>query len=380
MQKRDMSNTQAPLTKHPINKMLPVETFMLIFEEHAKVEWRAPSIDGRVCRLWRQIILNTPRAWSYLEVGKKSRPSIVDLRSWLRRSATAPLHIRIFNSTFYAYERMNTGLNNLLCEYHTRIASLRMREGKPSLFEGRDFLSLQHLDIEAWSRCLSPPGRWGLMPQLRSLRLGDTNFAVQPLDGLFSLEYLALFYSNCAFLPQHSPSLTTLMLETVSLEGIISGPVSFPSLTYLSLYDVTGLKPYIDAPHLVTYHEGGGDMTQSFTTPLQSITEYGVYYKETAVPDLTAWHPAFTNVSRLSIRAYPMVLVPLFDSLASHLHVFPALRTICVGMVELGINFIENVRKPMMESVQVRSRACGMDIALYFGPSQIPIFFGRVSH
>ena len=373
-----MSKTQAPLTRHPINETLPVETFMIIFEEHAKVEWRAPTIDGRVCRLWRQIVLNAPRAWSYLEIGKKSRPSIVDLRSWLRRSATAPLHIRISNSTFD--EHMSTGLNDLLCEYHTSIVSLRMREGKPSLFEGRDFLSLQHLDIETWSNCLSRPGRWGLMPQLRSLRLGDTNFAVQPLDGNFSLEYLALFYSNCAFLPQHSPSLTTLMLESVSLEGIISGPVSFLSLTYLSLCDVTGLKPHIDAPHLVTYHEGGSQVTESFPTPLQSITEYGVYYEETVVPDLTAWHLAFTNVSRLSIRAYPTIFVPLFDSLASHLHVLPALRTICVGKLELDINIKEDVKKLVMERVQVRSRACGMDIALYFGPSQIPIFLGRVSH
>ena len=378
-QKRVMSNTQAPLTDHPINKMLPVETFMLIFEEHAKVDWRAPSIDGRVCRLWRQIVLNTPQAWSYIEIGEECQPSIVDLRTWLRRSATAPLHIRIFNSKFD--EHMKTGLNDLLCEYHTRIASLRMRKGNLSLFEGRDFLSLQHLDIENWSGNRSLTGRWGLMPQLRSLRLSDTDMAVQPLDGGFSLERLVLFHTNCTLLPQHSQSLTTLMLSYISLEDIVLDPLLFPSLTYLSLHNVTGLKPHVDAPRLVTYLEGGTTLAESIPTTLQSTTEYGWYRRGTNTPDFSTWLPALPNVSRLSVRAYSTIIVKLLAFLDSHLHVLPGLQMICVRAIESGPP--ERAERRMLKSVQFRNGTCRTDIPLYFErapPYRIPILLGHVSH
>ena len=378
-----MSTTQAPLTTRPINDILPVEILLLIFEEHAKLEWRAPMIDGEVCRLWRQMILNAPRVWGYLEINENNRDSIDELRLWSRRSGSAPLHIHVSGDSPFSWDIpvLTPLVYNILCEHHARIASLRMSVGKLSFFEGRDFPSLRHLNIKRWADAPSRSAQWGHMPQLRSLRLGVTNLAVTPLNGLFSLKSLALDCTNCAFLPRHSLSLTTLMLEDVSLKDIVLGPVSFPSLTYLSLYNVTGLKPHIDAPHLATYHEGGTTMTESFPTPLQSITEYGVFYQGTIVPDLTKWHPNFTTVSRLSIRAHSPVLVEFLDSLARHPHVLPALRTISVrGMVNSPRMAAKRL---MLESVSVRSTACQMKIALYFEkaqPSWIPIFLGHVSH
>lgn len=52
-----------------INEILPIEILGIIFEELAKLEWNAPTMDGRVCRLWRQSTLSAPRAWAYLEQG-----------------------------------------------------------------------------------------------------------------------------------------------------------------------------------------------------------------------------------------------------------------------------------------------------------------------
>ena len=378
-----MSTTQTPLTTSSINNILPVEMLVLIFEEHAKQEWRAPTIDGRVCSLWRQIILNAPRAWAYLEIYGNNRPSIVELRSWLRRSAAAPLHIRV-SSDFTFDKHTNTPtLYDLLCEHHARIASLRMGEGKHTFLAGKDFPSMRHLTIYSWSYewlgAPSCPYRWGLMPKLRSLRLGATDSTVTPLDGVSSLKILILNYANCVSLPRHSPSLTRLMLSNVSLEGIVLGPLPFPSLTYLSLFNVTGLKLYMDVPHLVTYHEGGNGISESFPTSLRSIVEYGVLYSRATVPDVAHWHLTFTNISRLSITAYSKILVGLLDSLASHPHVLPAVRTICVRSMVYGPN--EDDRRLMMESVRVRSETRQMDIALYFNmvePFKIPLFFAYV--
>ena len=120
--------------------------------------------------------LNAPRAWAYIKLYKNDRPSVDELRLWLRRSGTAPLHITVFDDfTFDNHINMMT-LYELLCEYRARIASLRMRVGKLAFFEGNDFPCMQHLAIQRWSHALSTSARWGRMPQRRSLRLGRTTW------------------------------------------------------------------------------------------------------------------------------------------------------------------------------------------------------------
>jgi hypothetical protein len=140
-----MLKAQGLLATCLINKKLPVEIIGLIFEEHAVLEWKAPTVDGRVCRLWRQIILNTPRAWAYLEIYYNRHPSTGQLRVWLCRSGSVPLHIRVEHTC----ESINLHtLYDLVAGHHRRIASLRMREGELSFFEGREFPRMQLLDIK----------------------------------------------------------------------------------------------------------------------------------------------------------------------------------------------------------------------------------------
>jgi hypothetical protein len=91
-----MSETQGPLARCPINDTLPEEILGAIFEDHAKLEGRAPVIDGRVCRLWRQIVLSSPREWAYLELFYYSGLLIGDYNLWLGWSGAAPLHIRVY--------------------------------------------------------------------------------------------------------------------------------------------------------------------------------------------------------------------------------------------------------------------------------------------
>ena len=367
-----------------IHEVLPSEVLSMIFEEHANCEWSAPAIDGRVCRFWRRVVLNTPRAWRYLQIYQYEPKYIWGMQSWLNRSGTVPLHLHIAIDMQIVFD--------LLRDCHTRIASLQMYTAYSSFFEGRKFPCLRLLDVTNWylhgfSRTL----HFCSLPELRSLRLGyiDHTFAaatlrpvnsVVALNDLTSLESLVLCRTTCTSLAQHSLSLTTLMLDDVSFGDTISSPVNFPSLTYLSLSDVSGLKPHIIAPCLATYHEGADTVHESFSTPLPSLVEYGLYGPDYGYSDPTTWHSSFPNISRVAIRAVPRVLVTLLDTLSTHRSLL-ALRTISVGSVNTPIT--KDEQEIMKRLVGARSDACQMDITLCFekaAPFQIPIFFGVVSH
>jgi hypothetical protein len=372
-----------PALSPAFSEKLPNEIVATIFEEHAKLEWRAPAIHGRVCRVWREIVLNAPRAWTYLETYDRNFPTLCELRLWLGRSGAAPLHLPVAHNfkldqdkTFY----------DLLAGYSTRIASLRMKQGRLSFFEGRDFPHLRALEVGSWYPKPSPlsPVRWGLMPELQSLRLGSTVDSVEPLNGLNAMKMLVLFDTNCASLLHHSSSLTTLMLDDILIQDPISGPVNFPSLTYLSLYDVTGLKPHVNAPCLRTYHEGGRTVRESFPASLPSLVEYGVR-SPLLGPDLdhTGWHYCFPNISRLSIRSEPRVFMSFLESLSGHPHLLPALQVISVGGRGWTGRLSKEDQTIMEGLVRVRNAACNTDITLCSrtgSASQIPIFFAEVCH
>jgi len=370
-----------------IHETLPTEILEMIFEEHAIQEWRAPTIDGRVCRFWRRIVLNTPRAWAHLTIRKYHPPSVDELRLWLRRASTALLHINTHAVRWRACER----LYNVFSDHHTRIASLRTRYGSETFFEGRDFPCLQHLDLANWY-----PIRWGSMPKLQSLRLCDKQFhmvCMVPLGELAPLKMLTLSGLKCTSVLRHSQSLTTLMLHNVSLVDAISGPATFPSLTYLSLFGVSGLKPHISAPRLVTYHEEGTMEDESFHTSLPSLVEYGVSHPsalvlEYGVPrpsaaglDPATLHLSFPNIQRLAMRADESELLSFFTSLADQPHLLPALQTISAGrMPSDTYQIAEEVQEKIRSLVLVRNEGRNGNIVVEtVAPFQIPIFFGDVS-
>ena len=365
-----------PTRPHVIHELLPSEIMGIVFEEHAKLEWRAPAIDGRVCRIWRQIVLNTPRAWVYLEINDGGAATIQELREWLSRSGSAPLHIRV-NDGISFDEILDEQTLYVLRGYHTRIASLRLSTGDPSFFDKRDFPCLRLLEILDWYSLDYPPlpVQWDLMLGLRSLRLAATGDFPLQCSELTQLEMLTLHSACLTSLPQHSQSLTTLMLDNVFVgDGFVS-PMAFPSLTYLSLFGVIGLKAYINAPCLVTFHEGLGDIFEPLSSPVASLVEYGAF-----CPGNTAeWHRSFPNLLRLSIRAGPRVLISFLRSLSSDPHSLPALQMITAK--NPNTSFTEKKQAIMQALVQVRRETYQMDLTLYFEtepPFRIPLFFGEV--
>ena len=355
-----------PAQSSVMHEVLPSEIMGVIFEEHAKLEWKAPVIDGQVCRCWRQIVLNTPRVWAYLEI-RGNWPRVEELGAWFHRSGTAPLHIRVDDGS-------TSKLVDLLNDHHTRIASLRMAICDPSFFEHREFPSLRLLDVRQWHPH-GPPARWGFMPTLRSLRSGPIDGSMVEQSVLASLELLALYKANNISLQRHYISLTTLMLDDLTLGDVISAPIDFPSLTYLSLWNMAGLKPHINAPCLTTYHEGGGTQDESFSAPLCSLVEYGIYGPGFSY---SAWSYSFPILSRLSIRAESTIIISFLGLFSNFWHLFPALRTISVASVKFQeLGFTQEDREIMMAKVH------DLDVVLHFEvgvPVHIPIFFGEVGN
>jgi hypothetical protein len=208
------------------------------------------------------------------------------------------------------------------------------------------------------------------MPEPRVLRLHTTPWSAAPWSAtpwseLAPLKVLTLFDANFVSLPCHSQSLTPLMLDDVSLGDEISCPVAFPSLTCLSLYDVSGLKPNMDVPCLCTYHEGGCTVSEPFYTPLPSLVEYGVYGLSACDSDPAEWHPIFPNILRLSIRADRSVFFSFLASFANQPHSLPELHIICIWVPNRDINFLEEDQGAMKTLIRARSEARQMDVALF---------------
>lgn len=365
-----------------IHMLLPREIMGEIFEEHTKLEWKAPAIDGRVCRIWRQIVLNTPRAWRYLEISEGEPPRIREWREWLHRSGLATFHIRVTSDSTLDKHINEQTLHELLSGYYTRIATLRLPWGGPSFFETRTFPCLRALEVTRWYSTHSPIRlvRWKSMRKLRFLRLAATETFPLQWSELTRLEVLILSSTTITSLPRHSQSLVTLMLHNVSFEDAISNPVVFPSLTYLSLNGVIGLKPYINAPCLANYDERGDTIRESFSSPLPSLRKYGVYDPSFSDLDQAKWHHLFPNVLRLSIRVVSFLFIAFLASLSSDPHSLPVLRTISAR--GLSKPFTEEEQRTMKRLAQIRMETY-RDFRLCFEkklPFQIPLFFGEVSY
>ena len=296
-----------------INEALPQEVFGVIFEEHAKLQWKAPLIDGRVCRQWRRTILRSPRAWAYLEIGHKFESAPSKLLQWLDRSGSAPLHIKAINWTWDVEEILN--------QHCKRIQSISLYDPSFAFLENRSFPILQSLTINRLN-ISTPVIRWsacGAMSALLSFRASNISMDALPSNIFPPLRVLVLStVDNCDSIIRNSyHSLTSLMLSWISLSDT-SESLEFPSLRFLSLYRVKNIKHRMNVPTLTTYHESYGMEGESFPMSLPSLIEYGIYRVDNNKSpfSVTTLHQCYPNISRFSVRTHPRYLKLFLQSLS----------------------------------------------------------------
>ena len=360
-----------------INDALPAEVLGVIFEEHAKSEWRAPLIDGQVCRQWQQTILRSPRAWAHLDISKIFKLAPSQLRQWLDRSGSAPLHIQATDWV--------QGEKEVLNQHYKRIESIETigYSTNLALFENQSFPLLQSLTIRG------TPGdtkmvRWSTfhaMPELRSLRATFISVNSLPLNTFPPLKDLALYaVKDCDCVIQHSyHSLTSLMLGSISLQ-YSSGSLEFPSLRFLSLFSVQNFKHRVNVPALTTYHESGGVEGESFSNPLPSLIEYGIYRLKMGPPlNATKVHQRYPSISRLSVRASPSNVKLFLRSLRGQPTALPMLTILAVETLYDLTTYSEEDKYSMRNDVFVRNLASSVKMELCFdGKVQVPLYFGNV--
>jgi len=374
--------TSAPLTPC-INEALPEEVLGVIFEEHAKLDWKAPLIDGQVCRQWQQTILRSPRAWARLDIAKILKSSSSKLYQWLDRSGSVPLYIKATNHFWDE--------GNVLDQHHRRIKSLEMSCYSESLavFENRSFPILQSLNIRGQGCGISMVRwrAWRAVPELRSLRVSHISVDTLQSNTFPSLRDLALYnVEDCDCIIRNSyHSLTSLMLSCISLQ-YTSETLEFPSLKFLSLFEMENLKHRMNVPALTTYHESWGVEKESFPMPLPLLIEYGVYghhgydEHEMSPPFITRLHQHYPNISRLSIRARPFHVKPFFRSLCDQPTALPMLRIFAVGAICNSEKYSKEDKHSMRYDAFVRNMASSVKMELCFvGRIRVPLYFGHVS-
>ena len=356
-----------------INEALPEEVLGVIFEEHAKLEWRAPVIDGLVCQQWRRTALRSPRAWAHLDICEKFQSAPSELRQqWLGRSGTVPLHIQV---------SCHWRLEETLDQHHERIESLTVRYDLARLLlEKRSFPILQSLTINdrniidhvfRWTT-------WDAMPALRSLRAGHILVDTLPSKAFPALRVLALSKVNeYDHVIQNSyHSLTTLMLERLYVPDS-SETLVFSSLRFLSLFAVKNLKHRMCVPALTTYHEGDITEEQSFSMPLPLLTEYGIYQiHKPPLFNVTRLDQCCPNLSRFSVRTRTSSVIKSFlHSLSGQPSALPMLRILAVGLRE----YSREDKDSMINDVFVRNMATSVKMELCFdGKLRVPLYFGSV--
>ena len=369
---RTMTNTSVARC---INEALPEELFGVIFEEHAKLEWRAPVIDGQVCHQWRQTILRSPRAWAYLEILQRCKPTPSQFRQWLDRSGSVPLHIRRMERTL--------GAEEVLDPHCKRIRSITLQGSFIWLLNNRSFPILQSLTITTQYRNLRLI-RWSApyaIPELHSLRASNISVDALPSNGFPVLRVLTLYrVNNCdCFIRNTSHSLTSLMLYCVSLQ-YTSESVEFPSLRFLSLFEVENIKHRMNIPTLTTYHEAGPTEGESFSVSLPFLIEYGVR-RLIAEPflNVTKLHQYYPNISRLSLRVQPSDVKLFLHSLSGQPSALPMLRIIAVGGV-YNIKYSGEDEDSMRKDVLMRNMASSVNMELCFdGKDRVPLYFAYVT-
>ena len=184
---------------------MPVEVIGNILKEWVKLEWFAPAVARRICRLLKEITDSSPYLWSKLFLPGTQRVYPDHIRQWQSRAKAAPREVLI-------------GVNG---HNHTS-AALEPCDHITTLIYNNDWESSgEQIRLPRY------------MPQLRYLRV-DTRLGDKFLGWWNTSAFRERSY-NSGF-----PCLTVLQLSAVDLTGFRLVPGLFPTVLHLFLGEVRG--------------------------------------------------------------------------------------------------------------------------------------------
>jgi len=237
-------------------RRLPFDVLSAIFVWCASVDWDSPVRIVGVCRVWREVILETPTAWSFVDLYSEMPAEGINM--FFERSRQVPLHISLPKST--PFELLSSMAHRICCLTLLSLSSLPSNAVFPS------------------TRRLSIPYRRGGMPlsfvnthrfpALIHLATPSTsvygasspstsNFVFPPLKSWRLCVGLDLSWSANLSLCQNT--LVSLSLhDHVKGRLVVKQQILLPALKYLQLFARDTLKREVldlKTPVLETYTE-----------------------------------------------------------------------------------------------------------------------------
>jgi len=196
-------------------RRVPEDVFSIVFLECSRYDWKAPLVLGAVCRRWRDIMLNTPRAWALLQVTPTSHTfhhKLLDL--WLSRCGALKVHISLHPFAPPAAVRV-------ICRHEQNIRCLSLFNNSKHL--QRRFTELEELrlgpDDTYWAG--SKPKQREIIESNDVLRVGGDK---KKKNSLLNSKRFPKLLS----LHLHSPNSVTM--ESISRKGL------FPPLQKLHIH------------------------------------------------------------------------------------------------------------------------------------------------
>ncbi|KIM29324.1 hypothetical protein M408DRAFT_23094 [Serendipita vermifera MAFF 305830] len=231
-------------------RRLPFEILSSIFTLCGEMYWKAPLSIAAVCRLWREVVQNTPRAWFSTKVTNQKNINLLGV--YLERNNQRLLHVTLQLWSLipelapYAHVIQCIQVPDLpefmqgLCFSHLKSLRITSPDSKIRMAQVTidQFPSLQHLEVSG-----SLIDRWNVpgvvLPPIGTLtmahRMQSTPTLLHTLrKTLFSFE---IFFTSAIY-------------------TLDSRPIRFPRLRCLKLHRYTSMASMpckIVAPELTTY-------------------------------------------------------------------------------------------------------------------------------
>ena len=123
-------------------RRLPHETLSLVFLALNMEDWKAPLTLQGVCRFWRNVLFDTPAAWSFIDLYEDGRwPDPGLLSKFLERSRNASMHIH------FAYNSYIPFLDEVMSSKRIKCLEIGIWGIDAPMSENNDFSELEMLRL-----------------------------------------------------------------------------------------------------------------------------------------------------------------------------------------------------------------------------------------
>lgn len=236
--------------------LLDFDSLSLVFEFCAEDYWKMPLSIAAICKTWREIVITTPRAWSFIDIREVDSIAIIDL--FFRRSGQCPLHL------FFHHERQFPPLPPIAGRLKCLSIDIMPQTLDNCIFQHLERLTIRNryvfIDISLVSITQLPSLRHLLCSSVFSERPNNgsnrSHWAIsslQTLDVVSAPDLTWLKVLNCC-----KDSLVSLKIRHFG-EGMLSvHDIALPNLKYLAIHDFVD-KPWLShlrTPNLIAYTQG----------------------------------------------------------------------------------------------------------------------------